>query len=50
MNKQKITIEMVEHWVGSDASRSQIIEILYDLAIGDYEVEQMKQDIIDTKD
>jgi hypothetical protein len=43
-----ITMEMVELWVGSDTQRSQIIEILYDLAVGDYELEQMKQDIIDT--
>ena len=48
MKVKKITMEMVEEWVGSDTLPSQIIEILYDLAVGDYEVEQMKQDIIDT--
>ena len=46
----KITIQMVEYWVGSDTMRSGIIEILYELANGEYEVEQMKQDIIDTND
>ena len=46
----KITMQMVEYWVGSDTMRSGIIEILYELANGEYEVEQMKQDIIDTND
>jgi hypothetical protein len=50
MKKQKITMEMVEEWVGSDTSPSQIIEILYDLAIDDYEVEQMRKDILNTND
>jgi hypothetical protein len=41
---------MVELWVGSDTLRSGIIDILYELAIGEYEVKQMQQDIIDTND
>jgi len=49
-NKPKITMAMVDYWVGSDTLRSGIIEILYELANGEYEVEQMKQDIIDTND
>ena len=43
-----ITKEMVDYWVGSDTLRSGIIEILYELAVGEYEVEQMKQDIVDS--
>ena len=43
-----ITRKMVELWVGSDTQRSGIIEILYELANDEYEVEQMKQDIINT--
>ena len=46
----KITMQMVEYWVGSDTMRSGIIEILYELANDEYEVEQMKKDIIDTND
>jgi len=46
----KITKKMVELWVGSDTQRSEIIEILYELATDEYEVEQMKQDIINTND
>ena len=45
-----ITKDMVDYWVGSDTLRSGIIKILYELAIGEYEVEQMKQDILDTND
>jgi hypothetical protein len=45
-----ITREMVNQWVGSDTLRSGIIDILYELAVGEYEVEQMRQDIIDTND
>ena len=44
-----ITREMVEEWVGSDTLPSQIIEILYELANDEYEVEQMKQDIINSQ-
>ena len=46
----KISIQEVEYWVGSDTMRSGIIEILYELANGDYDVEQMRKDIIDTND
>ena len=45
-----ITREMVEYWVGSDTLRSGIIEILYELAVGVYEVEQMRKDILETND
>lgn len=44
----EITREMVELWVGSDTQRSGILEILYELANGEYEVEQMKKDIVET--
>jgi len=46
----KISIQEVEYWVGSDTMRSGIIEILWELANGEYEVKQMVQDIIDTND
>lgn len=44
----EITREMVELWVGSDTQRSGVLEILYELANGEYEVEQMKKDIVET--
>lgn len=46
----QITMQMVDYWVGSDTLRSGIIEILYELANGEYDVEQMRKDIIDTND
>jgi hypothetical protein len=45
-----ITMQMVEYWVGSDTMRSGIIQILWELANGEYEIEQMIQDILDTND
>lgn len=49
-NDYPISREMVELWVGSDTQRNGIIEILWELANGEYEVGQMIQDIIDTND
>ena len=46
----KVSIEMVKYWVGDDAKFSDIIEILWELANGEYDVKQMRKDIIDTND
>ena len=40
----KVTKEMVENWLGS----TDILELLTELANGEYEQEQFKQDVIDT--
>lgn len=45
-----ISRDMVDYWVGSDTLRSGIIEILWELATGQYDVEQMRQDIISSND
>ena len=45
---KKITTEQVDFWLGSDCTRSEILEILADLANGDYEQQMLKADIIDT--
>ena len=42
--KMKVTKEMVENWLGS----TDILELLTELANGEYEQEQFKQDVIDT--
>ena len=47
-NKKLIKRDMVKNWLGSDALSSDFIEIIYELASGEYEVAQMRQDIIDT--
>ncbi len=44
----KITVEQVEFWLGSDWKTSEILEILADLANGDYEQQQLKSDIVNT--
>ena len=44
----KITIEQVEFWLGTDCTRSEIIEILADLANGDYDPQVLRTDIVET--
>lgn len=45
---EKVTAKQVEYWLGSDWKLSEIIEILVELANGDYEQEQLRKDIVDT--
>ena len=40
----KVTEEMIDNWLGGTI----ILELLRELANGEYEQEQFKQDIIDT--
>ena len=47
---RKVTAEEVKMWLGSDCKKSEIIEILADLANWDYEQEVLKEDIINTCD
>ena len=47
MENIKLTQEQVEHWLGSDANRSQLIELVTELANGEYKQERMRQDILD---
>ena len=42
-----VTRKMVDYWVG-EQPRSQTIADYKDLANGDYSIEQLKSDIIDT--
>ena len=43
-SKEKVTEEMIENWLGGTI----ILELLTELANGEYKQEQFKQDIIDT--
>tara|TARA_R100000081_G_C4807153_1_gene168329 strand:- start:1139 stop:1324 length:186 start_codon:yes stop_codon:yes gene_type:complete len=45
---KKITTEQVEFWLGSDWKMSEILEILADLANGDYEQQMLRSDILNT--
>lgn len=47
-DNNEVTIEQVEHWLGSDWSFSNICEVLQELANGDYEQEQLREDIKST--
>ena len=43
-----VTTEEIEHWLGSDWKFSEILEIIEDLANGEYCPKQMKSDIKET--
>jgi hypothetical protein len=47
-DKMIITIEQVELWLGSDCTRTEIIEILVELANGDYDQQVLRTDIVNT--
>ncbi len=44
----KITLDMVEHWVGSDEKLSGIFKLIVDVANGDWKPETLKNDILST--
>ena len=46
----KVTVEQIELWLGSDTKRSEIIELLVELANGEYDPQIFRQDIIDLWD
>jgi hypothetical protein len=43
----KITNNHVYNWLGSDVSKQDLIEILADIANGNYSVEELKKDVQD---
>ena len=44
----KVTREMVEYWLGSEPSIKDIITDIKDMANGKYDMDILKQDIIET--
>jgi len=45
---KKITIEQVQFWLGSDCTRTEILEILAELANGEYDPKVLRTDILYT--
>lgn len=43
----KVTEQQVIEWLGSDWKFSELVEILVDVANGDYEPAQMKLDVLE---
>tara|TARA_Y100001963_G_scaffold88862_1_gene122792 strand:- start:649 stop:807 length:159 start_codon:yes stop_codon:yes gene_type:complete len=41
----KITKEMVEEWIGTSNQLNEAIDIIQEIANGDYSVDSLKQDI-----
>ena len=45
---KKITTQEVEFWLGSDCTRSEILEILAEVANGEYDPKVLRTDILNT--
>ena len=45
LTKEKVSLEQVKDWLGSDWSFDYICETFQDLANGDYKPKQFKEDI-----
>ena len=48
--ENKIPYGLVEHWLGSDAQLEEAIDILTDIANGDYAPRLLKEDILSLED
>ena len=48
--ENKIPYGLVEHWLGSDAQLEEAIDILTDIANGDYTPSLLKEDILSLED
>jgi|TARA_R100000455_G_C6257502_1_gene113172 hypothetical protein len=46
--KEKISLDRVKNWLGSDCSFDDICETLQDLANGNYKQRQLREDIFNT--
>lgn len=46
MSKVNVTKDQVEYWLGSDFSKDDAIEMIMDVANGEYDIDQMKVDIL----
>ena len=45
MKDRKKMMVRVEEWIGSEASRGDLIEIIAQVALGEYTAKQLKEDI-----
>ena len=45
--KEQITKEKVREWLGTSDPLEEAIEVIYEIAIGEYSVEMLNQDIIE---
>jgi hypothetical protein len=46
MKDRKKMMVRVEDWIGSDASRTDLIEIIAQVALGEYTAKQLKEDVL----
>ena len=45
--KEQITKEKVREWLGTSDQLEEAIEVIYEIAIGEYSVEALRQDLIE---
>ena len=45
--KEMITKEKVREWLGTSNQLEEAIEVIYEIAVGEYKVKSLKQDIIE---
>ena len=45
--KEQITKEKVREWLGTSDQLEEAIEVLYEIAVGEYSVEALNQDLIE---
>ena len=46
----KVNKKMVEHWLGTDNQLKEAIEVIQELANGQYTIDNLNEDIISTYD
>jgi len=46
MKDRKQMMKRVEDWMGSDATYSDLIEIIAQVALGEYSAKQLKEDVL----
>jgi len=46
VTKVNVTKDQVEYWLGPDFSKDDAIEMIMDVANGEYDIDQMKIDIL----
>lgn len=47
LTKNKITKSKIREWLGSSNQLEEAVEVIYEIAIGEYSVEMLNQDVIE---
>ena len=47
LTKNKITKSKIREWLGSSNQLEEAVEVIYEIAIGEYSVEMLNEDVIE---